>query len=150
MVAIGTLTLFDALGAPGQLDALIVFVYLALASSGGTVPLQALPGFEPLRQILGAALAVIYFDGAGDAGLDRGLLLTSIGLLFWVVLGSAATSWYDKKGLHRTEPELLELIEASAHVSGTGAPVPLTIPGPRSGEACPLRIGHKRPSRPCE
>jgi hypothetical protein len=38
--------------------ALLVFIYLGLASSGGTVPLQALPGFyrfvasfEPLRQI---------------------------------------------------------------------------------------------------
>jgi YhgE/Pip-like protein len=122
VVAIGTLTLFAALGSPGQLVALIVFVYLALASSGGTVPLEALPGFErfvasfePLRQILGAVRAVIYFNGAGDAGLYRGLLLTSIGLLFWVAVGATVTIWYDKKGLHRIEPELLELVEASMY-----------------------------------
>jgi YhgE/Pip-like protein len=122
VVAIGTLALLAALGAPGQLVALIVFVYLALASSGGTVPLQALPGFErfvanfePLRQILGAVRAVIYFNGAGDAGLDRGLLLTSIGLVFWVVVGAATTVWYDKRGLHRIEPEVLEIVEASAY-----------------------------------
>ena len=133
VVAIGTLALFATLGALGQLLALIVFVYLALASSGGTVPLQALPGFyrfvasfEPLRQILGAVRAVVYFNGAGDAGLDRGLLLTSIGLVFWVVVGAGVTLWYDKRGLHRLEPELLEIMEASAHAyrdrdSGTGA-----------------------------
>jgi hypothetical protein len=58
VVAIGTLVLFAALGTLGQLVALLVFVYLALASSGGTVPLDALSGFfrfvanfEPLRQI---------------------------------------------------------------------------------------------------
>jgi len=71
--------------------------------------------FEPLRQILGAVRAVIYFNGAGDAGLDRGLLLTSIGLVFWLSVGAAVTTWYDKKGFHRLEPELLELVEASAH-----------------------------------
>ena len=133
VVAIGTLTLFAALGAPGQLVALIVFVYLALASSGGTVPLQALPGFErfvasfePLRQILGAVRAVIYFNGTGDAGLDRGLLLTSVGLVFWVAVGAVATIWYDKAGLQRIDPELLGYIEASANayrdrVPGAGA-----------------------------
>ena len=59
VIAIGTLVLFAALGTVGQLVALLVFVYLALASSGGTVPLDALSGFfrffanfEPLRQIL--------------------------------------------------------------------------------------------------
>jgi hypothetical protein len=71
---------------PRSTAPVIVFVYLAPASSGGTVPLQALPGFyrfvanfEPLRQIVGAVRAILYFNGAGDAGLDRGLLLTSIG-----------------------------------------------------------------------
>jgi uncharacterized phage infection (PIP) family protein YhgE len=129
VVAIGTLALFAVLGALGQLLALLVFVYLALASSGGTVPLQALPAFyrfvasfEPLRQIVGAVRAVLYFNGAGDAGLDRGLLLTSIGLGFWVVVGAAVTRWYDKKGLHRIEPELLEIIEESAHAYRDRAP----------------------------
>lgn len=147
VVAIGTLTLFAVLGALGQLFALIVFVYLALASSGGTVPLQALPGvlrfvaiFEPLRQIVGAVRAVLYFNGAGDAGLDRGLLLTSIGLVFWVAIGAAVTTWYDKKGFHRLKPELVDLIEASAHAYRDGHPGPaatgspgapgLTGPGP--------------------
>jgi hypothetical protein len=130
VVGIGTLALFAVLGALGQLLALIVFVYLALASSGGTVPLQALPGFfrfvasfEPLRQIV---------------GLDRGLLLTSIGLVFWVAVGTAVTIWYDKKGFHRLRPEFVELIEASAHAyrdrsPGAGATEPPPAGSPGAG-----------------
>jgi hypothetical protein len=121
VVAIGTLALFAALGAPGQLIALLVFVYLALASSGGTVPLQALAGFyrfvanfEPLRQIVGAVRAILYFNGMGVAGLDRGLLLTAIGLVFWLVVGAAVTNWYDRRGLHRIHPDLLEYVYESA------------------------------------
>ncbi|HUB71794.1 MAG TPA: DUF3533 domain-containing protein [Acidimicrobiales bacterium] len=122
VVAIGTLALFAVLGAPGQLIALLVFVYLALASSGGTIPLQALAGFyrfvasfEPLRQIVGAVRAVLYFGGMGGAGLDRGLVLTGIGLVFWLAVGVAVTQWYDSRGLHRIEPEVLEYVHASAH-----------------------------------
>jgi hypothetical protein len=120
VVAIGTLVLFAALGALGQLLALLIFVYLALASSGGTVPLQALPGFyrfvatfEPLRQILAAVRAILYFGAMGDAGLDRGLILTSIGLVFWVVVGIAVTRWYDRKGLERLPAEILEYAHSS-------------------------------------
>lgn len=120
VVAIGTLVLYAALGSLGQLLGLLGFVYLALASSGGTIPLQALGGFyrfvasfEPLRQILGAVRAIIYFNAAGGAGLDRGLLLTSIGLVFWLVVGFAVTTWYDRKGLYRVEPELGEIVTSS-------------------------------------
>jgi uncharacterized phage infection (PIP) family protein YhgE len=120
-IAIGTLVLFAALGLPGQLVALLVFVYLALASSGGTVPLQALGGFyrfvanfEPLRQILGAVRAILYFNAFGDAGLDRGLLLTGIGLAFWLIVGVGVTIFYDRKGLHRMEPRMLEFVHRSA------------------------------------
>jgi hypothetical protein len=120
VVAMGTLVLFAALGALGQIIALLVFVYLALASSGGTVPLQALSGFfrfvanfEPLRQIVGAVRAILYFNGAGDAGLNRGLVLTTIGLAFWAIAGIVITNWYDRKGLYRLHPDTLEYVEAS-------------------------------------
>ena len=81
-VAAGTLVLFAALGTLGQLVALLIFVYLALASSGGTVPLQALSGFfrfdgefEPLRQIVDGNRALLYFDGQLDAGLGRSFIV---------------------------------------------------------------------------
>jgi YhgE/Pip-like protein len=121
VIAVGTLVFVAALGALGQLLALLVFVYLALASSGGTVPLQALSGFyrfvanfEPLRQILGGVRAILYFNAAGDAGLNRGLVLTAGGLVFWVIVGAGTTTWYDRKGLSRMRPELLEYVQRSA------------------------------------
>jgi len=121
VIALGTLTLFAALGTLGQLVAMLAFIYLALASSGGTIPLEALPpvlkfvaDFEPLRQVLDGVRAILYFNAAGDAGLDRGLLLTGIGLIFWVVLGITATRWYDRRGMHRIEPEMLDYVTRSA------------------------------------
>ena len=121
VVALGTLTLFAALGTLGQLVAMLAFIYLALASSGGTIPLEALPpvlkfvaNFEPLRQVLDGVRAILYFNAAGDAGLDRGLLLTGIGLIFWLVLGIAITRWYDRKGLYRLEPEILDYANRAA------------------------------------
>ena len=73
-VAAGTLVLFAALASQAQLVALLQFVYLGLASAGGTVPLQALPGplrlasqVEPLRQILDDVRSILYFNAAGSA-----------------------------------------------------------------------------------
>jgi YhgE/Pip-like protein len=118
VVAIGTLVLFAALGTLGQLIALLIFIYLALASSGGTVPLQALPGslrilaeFEPLRQIIGGTRSILYFDARAAAGLTRAFVLTAIGLVFWTALGAAVTNWYDRKGFHRVTPALLDYID---------------------------------------
>ena len=117
VIAVGTLTLLAALGTLGQLVALIAFIYLGLASSGGTVPLQALSSFyrvvaefEPLRQMLGGIRAILYFNAMGDAGLHRALILTGAGLVFWIVVGAAVTIWYDRKGLHRISPEIMSYV----------------------------------------
>ena len=118
VVAIGTLALFAVLGLLGQLIALLVFIYLSLASSGGTVPLEALSGFfkflatfEPLRQVLGGVRAILYFDAQGTAGLTRAWVATALGLVFWLVLGTVVTTWYDRRGLYRIRPELLGYID---------------------------------------
>ena len=110
-IAIGTLALIAALGMLGQLVGLLVFIYVSLASSGGTVPLQAVSGvyqffanFEPLRQILGGTRAILYFNGIGDAGLNRGLIVITIGLAVGLVIGTAATLWYDHTGRTRLQP----------------------------------------------
>lgn len=120
VVALGTLVLFAALGTLGQLAAILIFVYLALASSGGTIPLQALPGwlkfaagFEPLRQILGGVRAILYFDAVGEAGLTRGFVLTIVGLVLWVVLGALITTWYDHRKLYRMSPDLMAYVHRS-------------------------------------
>ncbi len=119
-VSAGTLALLAALGTQGQLVALLLFVYLGLASAGGTIPIQALPDplrliseIEPLRQILAGTRSILYFNAAGDAGLTRGLITASAGLVFWVALGSAVVRWYDRKGLHRMQPEVLAHVHRS-------------------------------------
>jgi len=118
VVGVGTLVLFAALGTLGQLIGLLIFVYLALASSGGTVPLEALGGFfrflaefEPLRQIVGGTRSILYFNARGAAGLTRAFIATAVGLAFWVALGVAVTNWYDRKGYHRVAPALVEYID---------------------------------------
>jgi YhgE/Pip-like protein len=119
-VAAGTLVLFAILGTQGQLIALLLFVYLGLASAGGTVPIQALPGplklvseIEPLRQILAGTRSILYFNAVGDAGLTRGFIAATAGLIFWVALGVVVVRWYDRKGLHRLRPDLLAYVQES-------------------------------------
>jgi YhgE/Pip-like protein len=119
-VAIGTLVLFAALGTLGQLVAILLFVYVGLASSGGTVPLQALSGFfrfdsqfEPLRQIVDGNRALLYFDGQLDAGLGRSLIVIVVELVIWVIVGVLVTTWYDRKHFHRLAPETLDYVNRS-------------------------------------
>ena len=118
MIAAGTLALFAAFGAVGQALALILFVYLSLASSGGTIPSEALPGFfrfvgnvEPLRQLLGGTRSILYFSARGDAGLTRAFIVIAAELVFWLAVGLIVTAWYDHKRLYRLEPDLLAYVE---------------------------------------
>ncbi len=118
MIAFGTLALFAAFGSVGQLLAMIVLVYLSLASSGGTIPIQALPGVfnlvghvEPLRQVLDGTRAIMYFGARGDAGLTRSLTVIALELVFWALVGFGATSWYDRRKLARISPDILSSIE---------------------------------------
>jgi ABC-type polysaccharide/polyol phosphate export permease len=120
-VAAGTLTLFAVLGTPGQLVGLLIFVYLGLASAGGTVPIQALPGFfaavshlDPLRQILGGVRSILYLESRGDAGLTEGVIATAIGLLFWLALGTFFTRLYDRRGRDRLDPQVLTYVHEAA------------------------------------
>ena len=120
-VAVGTLTLFAALGSLGQLVGMVIFIYLGLVSSGGTVPLQAVPGFyriighvEPLRQILGGVRSIIYFGARSSAGLGQSWVVVLSELAFWVVVGTAITQTYDQRGYYRMQPELLDYVNRSA------------------------------------
>jgi uncharacterized phage infection (PIP) family protein YhgE len=140
-VAAGTLVLFAALGSQGQLLALLLFVYLGLASAGGTVPIQALPGplklvsqIEPLRQILAGTRSILYFNAAGNAGLTRGLIAATAGLILWLALGAIVVRWYDRKGLHRVQPDLLAYVQQS--ISAYRAQEQPQHPGPaQAGQA---------------
>jgi YhgE/Pip-like protein len=144
-IAAGTLAMFAAFGALGQLLAMLLFVYLALASSGGTIPVQALPsffrfaaGFEPLRQVLDGVRAILYFNAQADAGLTRGVVLSAIWLVFWVLVGAAVTRWYDHRGMDRLNPDVLEFIQRSARIYLAETQHPVTTSGP----------GHDAPHQP--
>lgn len=120
MIATGTLALLAAFGAIGQLLAVLLLVYLSLASSGGTVPIQALPGVfrvvahvEPLRQLLLGTRAILYFNARGDAGLTTSLIVVACDLVFWALVGLGFAAWYDRRGLDRISPDLLSFIERS-------------------------------------
>jgi YhgE/Pip-like protein len=119
-VAAGTVVLFAVVGTFGQLLALLVFVYLGLASAGGTVPVQALPGplrvispIDPLREILAGTRSILYFDARAATGLTGGVVAAALGLVFWLVLGTAVVRWYDRRGFQRLSPELLAHISES-------------------------------------
>jgi YhgE/Pip-like protein len=110
----GTIVLFAAAGTYGQLIGLLLFVYAGLASAGGTVPVEALPGFlrtlsdvEPLRQVLAGTRSIMYFGARGDAGLTRGTVAAALGLLFWLAIGTAIVKWYDHRRLYRLHPDLI-------------------------------------------
>jgi ABC-type polysaccharide/polyol phosphate export permease len=149
-VAEGTIVLFAVLGASiGQLLAMLIFVYVGLASSGGTVPLQALPSvlrplaqIEPLRQILAGTRAILYFDAQADAGLTRAVTAAALGLVFWLVVGVLVVRWYDREGFNRMDPELLGYVGGSvqqyksrngdARQQDSGSTDKQTEPGTRS------------------
>jgi YhgE/Pip-like protein len=114
MVMTGTLALLATFGQIGQLLAMILLVYLSLASSGGTVPIQALPGIfqtighlEPLRNTLAGTRAILYFDARGDAGLTHSFVVLALEFVFWAIFGLGFTSWYDHRKLDRLSPDLI-------------------------------------------
>ncbi|GHG75572.1 YhgE/Pip domain-containing protein [Streptomyces griseocarneus] len=108
VVGVSALALLAAFGTPGMLLSAIIFVAMAVPSSGATVPLQALPDFfralgefEPLRQITGGLRSILYYDAQADAGLARAWVSMGIALAVSVVFGFGVTRLYDRKGLHR-------------------------------------------------
>jgi YhgE/Pip-like protein len=141
-VGLGTIVLFAVAGTFGQLIGLLIFVYAGLASAGGTVPVQALPGFfrflsnfEPLRQVLAGTRSIMYFNAQADAGLTRGVLAAGLGLLFWLAVGTAIVKWYDRKRLYRLDPDILAHVSASVQdyktQHATAAAPPVTSQPPR-------------------
>ena len=118
MIATGPLALVAIFGSTGQLLAMILLIYLSIASAGGTVPIQALPGVlqtvghvEPLRNTLMGTRAILYFGARGDAGLTTSLIVLVCEIAFWAALGLAATFWYDRKRLDRISPDLIDYID---------------------------------------
>ena len=147
-VGVGTIALFAMAGNYGQLIGLLIFVYAGLASAGGTVPIEALPGFlrtlsyvEPLRQVLEGTRSILYFNAQGVAGLTRGTVAAASGLVFWLVVGAVVVRLYDRRGLYRLRPEVLAhvnqavqdfRVKQAAPPDGTQPPSDETGPGPQA------------------
>jgi hypothetical protein len=153
VVATGTLVLFAAFGTIGQIAALLIFIYLSLASSGGTVPLTALSGFfrflaefEPLRQILDGVRATLYFDARADAGVTRAFVTTGLGLVFWLALGVLVTTWYDRKGLQRMPTELMQAVDEAVDADNEPDTTPVGTPAAnRTNEPVAPRPSEPKP-----
>ncbi|MEW2527022.1 YhgE/Pip family protein [Streptomyces sp. NPDC047071] len=120
VVGLSALALLAVFGTPGMLLSTIVFVAMAVPSSGATVPLEALPGlfralaeFEPLRQLTGGLRAILYFGAQGDAGLTRAWISMGVALVVSLLFGFGVTRLYDRKGLHRVPAEPAKATEAA-------------------------------------
>ncbi|MFB8242937.1 YhgE/Pip domain-containing protein [Kitasatospora purpeofusca] len=112
-VGLGVQAINAAFGGLGLLISMFVFIVLGLPSSGATIPLDALPSFyrflslfEPMRQLTDGVRAILFFDAQADAGLTRAWVWIAIGTVAALLFGFAMTRYYDRKGLHRTVPEL--------------------------------------------
>ena len=112
VAGIGALSLLAVFGTPGMLVVTLVFIGMAVPTSGATTPIEALHGFyrflaefEPLRQITGGIRSILYYDAQGDAGLTRGWVMMAAGLVAAALFGFGVLGWYDRKGLHRIPVE---------------------------------------------
>ncbi|MGW2543505.1 YhgE/Pip domain-containing protein [Kitasatospora sp. NPDC001574] len=112
-VGLGVQAINAAFGGIGLLISMFVFIVLGLPSSGATIPLDALPSFyrflalfEPMRQLTDGVRAILFFDAQADAGLTRAWVWIGIGTVAALLFGFGMTRYYDRKGLHRTVPEL--------------------------------------------
>lgn len=108
-VGVTCTSILAAVGTPGLIINLIIFVILGLPSSGGTVPIEATPkyftwlaSFEPMHQVFLGVRSILYFNGSAAAGLSRGLWMTLLGLAIGLIGGLVITRIYDRKGPERT------------------------------------------------
>ena len=153
-VGIGTIALFAMAGNYGQLIGLLIFVYAGLASAGGTVPVEALPGFlrtlsyvEPLRQVIEGTRSILYFNAQGVAGLTRGTVAAAAGLVFWLVVGGFVVRWYDRKGFYRLRPEVLAHVDKAVKDYRTKQSAPAPAPSDAPASRPPARPSPSGPQR---
>jgi YhgE/Pip-like protein len=120
-VGITSSSLIAVLGSMGLLVSMLIFVILGLPSAGATVPLEAVPPFfrwlaefEPMHQVFLGVRSLVYLNGHAAAGLSQALVMTAVGLVIGLLLGSITTHIYDRKGFHRIQGAA-ELAIAAEH-----------------------------------
>lgn len=107
-VAVAAQTINALLGNPGLMVNLFLMVVFAIPSSGGTVPLEATPGFfrwlgifEPMHQIYAGTRSILYLDASWDAGLRQGVIACIIAIVLGLAAGLIGTRIYDTRGYTR-------------------------------------------------
>ncbi|MET8981859.1 DUF3533 domain-containing protein [Streptomyces sp. NPDC004539] len=108
-VAVVAQAILALLGGLGMVISLLVFVVLAVPSSGGTTPLEALPPFirflaefEPVHQVYVGTRAILYYGATWDAGVGRAVTASLVALVLGLAAGWLGTRAYDRKGLTRS------------------------------------------------
>ena len=114
IIAIGTsaLAVLSIFGAGiGSLVNTLFFVAMAMVSSGGTVPLNATPGFfhwfsaiAPYRHVVDGTRSLFYFDGNLSAGLGSAWLTVLVGGTIGLLLGLVVTSLYGRVPAFSRQP----------------------------------------------
>ncbi|GAA5032641.1 YhgE/Pip domain-containing protein [Microbacterium fluvii] len=101
-------TVVAVVGNAGMMINLFIMVVFAIPSSGGTIPLEATPGFfrwlatfEPMHQIYIGVRSILYFGAAPDAGLTTAITASVIGIAISLVLGFGITARYDALKMKR-------------------------------------------------
>jgi YhgE/Pip-like protein len=95
-------------GSLGMIVNLFIFIILAMPSAGATIPLEMLPDFfrwlatfEPMHQLYLGTRSILYFDATAESGLIQGFIATAVFTAIGLLVGLAATTFYDRKGLQR-------------------------------------------------
>jgi len=108
-VAVVAQAILALLGGLGMVVSLLLFVVLAVPSSGGTTPLEALPPFirflaefEPVHQVYVGTRSILYFGATWDGGVGRAVTASAVTLVLGLVAGYLGTRAYDRKGLIRS------------------------------------------------
>lgn len=115
IAAVGTaiLAVFAALGPGiGSLVNTIVFVALAMVSSGGVVPTHAIPGpfgvtssLAPFRHVVDGTRSLLYFDGSSAAGLGGAWVALAVIGLLGLLLGLLVTTAYGRVPAFTRHPQ---------------------------------------------
>jgi uncharacterized phage infection (PIP) family protein YhgE len=134
-VGITSLSLITALGTPGLLISMFVFVILGLPSAGATIPLEATPSlfgsvarFDPMHQVFLGTRALLYLDARADAGLAQALTLTSVFVVIGLLIGGIAALGYGRRAQHRVPaaPETATTTEAPDAPEAVATAEPVT------------------------
>jgi uncharacterized phage infection (PIP) family protein YhgE len=140
IAAVGTsiLAVFAIFGPGiGSLVNTLLFVALAMVSSGGIVPIEATPPFfrwvsefAPFRHVIDGTRALFYFDGNADAGLGAAWIAVLVGGAIGILAGLIVTTLYGRvRAFSRhPRPEFAAVDRAPEPRPDGGSPVSAPIP----------------------